>query len=622
MRDFLKDNLALLNYKSPELCSLIKDATNDNQYNIATSKSGIPTLVRVLPGGTKRALHSKYDPLHEAAEFVDANYSNEKSNYILIGLGLGYHLNDLHKRISSQERIIVFEKSAALTRLALSQNDFSDVLSNPRVSFHIDVDPDKIEQILYEDRTNLAIHGYTTINLKPLVELEKDYYKLIHIEIEQVHQKFKQDINTQAAYSQKFYKNIFDNGQAIIESPGILGLKNIFTNIPVIVVAAGPSLDKNIGLIKSARNRILVIAVATALKPLLRNGIEPDFVIAIDPNEETLQSFDIEIIPENSWLIYDPCIPPAVSSLFNSKKIIMDSKIELAKWITDHSEKKGILENVSSVAHSAFHLARHMGCEPIILVGQDLSFEGYRMHCTDSFYNQANQDDIGTDRTLDTLEYSKYRGYTPAITSALDIFDRNSKTTKAMQTYKYQLKKEINANNTTLNATEGGVNIPGATNISLREALNKYCQENEIPIVSDYLKKIKQPRKNKFLLDSIRKQLEKFNKIEHAIKKISDKYLIESKKSIDTRQFVLEMESFYADLLRDEITTALIQGYDFIAFVEWNQKTKKLNNPANKQSANDSVHKKFLRDRVFITRLSKTIDFLRNGFRSLEKGLS
>ena len=82
------------------------------------------------------------------------------------------------------------------------------------------------------------------------------------------------------------------------------------------------------------------------------------------------------------------------------------------------------------------------------------------------------------------------------------------------------------------------------------------------------------------------------------------------------------MESFYADLLRDEITTALIQGYDFIAFVEWNQKTKKLNNPANKQSANDSAHKKFLRDRVFITRLSKTIDFLRNGFRSLEKGLS
>ena len=622
MRDFLKNNLALLSHKSAELCSLIKGATNDNQYNIATSKSGIPTLVKVYPNGKEMALHSKYDPLHEATELIDASYSNEKSNYILIGLGLGYHLKDLHKRIPSQGRIIVFEKNASLMRLALSQNDFSDVLNNPRVSFHVGVDPNKIEQILFDDRTNIAIHGYTSIKLKSLVKLEKDYYKLIHIEIDQAHQKFKHDINTQAVFSQKFYRNIFDNGQAIIESPGILQLKNIFTNIPVIVVAAGPSLDKNIGLIKSARNRILIIAVATALKPLLKNGIEPDFVISIDPNEETMQSFDVEIIPDNSWLIYDPCIPPALSSLFDSKKIIMDSKIALAKWITDHSEKKGILENVSSVAHSAFHLARYMGCEPIILVGQDLSFEGYRMHCTDSFYNQANQDHIGTDRTLNTLEYSKYRGYTPAITSALGIFDRNSKTTKAMQTYKYQLKKEINTNNTILNATEGGVNIPGATNISLREALNKYCQENKIPVVSDYLKKIKQPKKNKFFLDSIRNQLEKFNKIERAVKKIRDKYLITSKKSIDTRQFVLEMESFYADLIKDEITTTLIQGYDFITFVEWNQKTKKLNNPASKQSTSENIHKKFLRDRVFIIRLSKSIDFLRDGFRSLENGLS
>ena len=165
------------------------------------------------------------------------------------------------------------------------------------------------------------------------------------------------------------------------------------------MVSAGPSLDKNIGIIKSARNQILVITVATALKPLLRNNIEPDFVIAIDSNEESIQSFNIEMVPEGLWLIYDPCIPFSVCSLFKTRKIVMESNIELAKWITDHSEKKGILENTSSVAHSAFHLARYMGCEPIILVGQDLSFEGNRMHCTDSFYSQLNQDSIGTDRT-------------------------------------------------------------------------------------------------------------------------------------------------------------------------------------------------------------------------------
>ena len=52
MRDFLKDNLEILSHKSPELCSLIKNAPNDNQYNITTSKSGIATLSRVCPDGT------------------------------------------------------------------------------------------------------------------------------------------------------------------------------------------------------------------------------------------------------------------------------------------------------------------------------------------------------------------------------------------------------------------------------------------------------------------------------------------------------------------------------------------------------------------------------------------
>ena len=136
-----------------------------------------------------------------------------------------------------------------------------------------------------------------------------------------MYQKFKIDIDTKAAFSQKFYANIFANARDILESPGILPLKNIFSNIPVVVVSAGPSLDKNIGLIRSARKRIIVLTVATALKPLLRNGVEPDIVIAIDTNEETIQSFSIEKIPERLWLVFDPCIPPEINNFFKRRKL-------------------------------------------------------------------------------------------------------------------------------------------------------------------------------------------------------------------------------------------------------------------------------------------------------------
>ena len=81
------------------------------------------------------------------------------------------------------------------------------------------------------------------------------------------------------------------------------------------------------------------------------------------------------------------------------------------------------------------------------------------------------------------------------------------------------------------------------------------------------------------------------------------------------------MESFYVDFLNDKTTTALMQGYDYIAFVEWNQKTKRITNTASKSSANDNFQKRNLRDRVFIVRLSKAIDFLTHGFRNLENQL-
>ena len=125
----------------------------------------------------------------------------------------------------------------------------------------------------------------------------------------------------------------------------------------------------------------------------------------------------------------------------------------------------------------------------------------------------------------------------------------------------------------------------------------------------------------KSIAKTLRKQLDKFDKIKNAIKKIEDKYLVDNKKLIDERKFVLEMESFYVDLLKDKTTTAIMQGYDYIAFVEWNQKTKRIINTESKSSASDSIQKKNLRDRVFIVRLSKTIDFLTHGFRNLENQL-
>ena len=52
--------------------------------------------------------------------------------------------------------------------------------------------------------------------------------------------------------------------------------------MPAIIVSAGPSLNENIEELKKAKNKAFIIAVDTAMKPLLRNGIIPDMYAIID----------------------------------------------------------------------------------------------------------------------------------------------------------------------------------------------------------------------------------------------------------------------------------------------------------------------------------------------------
>ena len=150
MQDFFEKNIILLNKKSPEICSLLENIIPESKYKIISSKSGIPTLSLICQDGTSRALHSKYDPQKEATQFIDAYISNDNSNYIVSGLGLGYHLHELIRKASKNSRIIIIEKNPSLARLAFTYNNFFSVINHPGISFHIGVDPNNLEQILYQ----------------------------------------------------------------------------------------------------------------------------------------------------------------------------------------------------------------------------------------------------------------------------------------------------------------------------------------------------------------------------------------------------------------------------------------------------------------------------------------
>ena len=327
-------------------------------------------------------------------------------------------------------------------------------------------------------------------------------------------------------------------------------------DIPAIICSAGPSLDKNIQLLKSARKRFFLIAVATALKPLLHNGIHPDVVISIDPDELTINSFDFLTDTNDFVLVYNPAVPNVIPEAFPNRRMSFDSGVCLAEWFTKYTEEKGNLGKISSVAHSAVKFSQFLACSPIILVGQDLSFCQQRLHCLHSFYHDEHMDKVGQLNPRSYWEHMKYLNFGPNLTHGMDLFGNRVASTLAMESYNHIFSKNLEGSNNVINSTEGGVPIEGVINISLRESIHIYCRE----LVTDKQNPLRAPHQNKrnsfkSLRDSVLRQIQLLKDISEKLSTLEMNCLDPRNPDSEGKQlFINEMEILYENILENKET--------------------------------------------------------------------
>lgn len=84
------------------------------QYVMTSAKSGAPTLQVVLSDGTKRFLHSPYDPEAEAERWAAMQEFGPNDVVVVFGIGLGYHIQELVSLLSPTNRLILVEATASL----------------------------------------------------------------------------------------------------------------------------------------------------------------------------------------------------------------------------------------------------------------------------------------------------------------------------------------------------------------------------------------------------------------------------------------------------------------------------------------------------------------------------
>jgi len=250
----------------------------------------------------------------------------------------------------------------------------------------------------------------------------------------------------------------------------------------VLLVSAGPSLIKQLPILQKYKELFTIIAATATYPNLHKYGIEPDYLIAVDPTNKSVWDENT-----SSKIILDVgCDPATVWSAPEKTMLCAHAPI-----VVDLLEKIGVdidlLPTGGSVATSAYNVARRLGSNPIVMIGQDLAYsngqkrtEGYAFDAAVRI-NQINE--------KPTFSIDAYGGQGKVETDgALLLF-------KTWFENEFSLAPDV----TIFNCTEGGADIKGAAAVPFNivcEELSKFSLpinewKLEAELASDQLESVK-----------------------------------------------------------------------------------------------------------------------------------
>jgi hypothetical protein len=429
----------------------------------STGPKGAITLVARDDQGEFR-LHSPYDPVTEAERQLKKITQGRPSNEVpvIVGFGLGYIVEQT-AAATWFKRAVVLEPNEGDFLLALGLRDLSGLLRNERLSFVVGHDASasavQISRALAK-RQHYAWHPWITPAMaRRHLAFSKECFKDLSSTLTVV----QTTARTKYSKSQLFQDNAIENLPDICGSRGVSEFEGVWADKPVVVVAAGPSLDKQMAALKEVSGRILLIAVGQAWRSLRAAGIVPEFVVSVDPNQVMLAHFE-GVEPAGEWLIADSCCYPEILSMFYPRLIVGHATEDREVMFDALCGPRGGLRSGGSVANSAFSFAMTMGANPVILIGQDLAFTGGRSHVEGNVYGKNYAGDL-----------ARQRGMRPVA----GYYDDEVYTNSQMDAYRlwFESQAVINEDLTLINATEGGAKIKGAEQMPFSEVIARYAED-------------------------------------------------------------------------------------------------------------------------------------------------
>lgn len=432
-------------------------------------------IVAINQGDRLWYLNSRYaasDAANIWAEgFSDLNY---KGIVILFGMSNMMYIKALLKKLGKQNIVMLYEPSEALFYKALKEIDMQETLEDYRLFYFIN-------QINFDSFRNYCqgLFEYERIDLTR-ISILPNYNHLYEQEIESFVDMCKIEIsmiqiykNTYLLYGVEMNDNLIDNIPYSIHTSSVDNIKTEIekmdiSDVPAIVVAAGPSLDKNIEELHKVGGKALIIAVDSSIRALLQRNIIPHLLVTSDPHKPMVLFEDERTL--KIPLVVCTHTRSDIMAKHTGKKFMYSDSNFISNIYHKFDKNIAILETGGSVANTAFALARFLGFQTILLIGQDLAFTNNKKHANNVYHEKA----VGEDPSEHYIEIEGIDGK-PILTFT------NFKLYRDWFEAEIKDHPEIKV----INATEGGAKIHGACNMRLKDAIFEYCKKEidfKIPI--------------------------------------------------------------------------------------------------------------------------------------------
>ncbi|EJP6938527.1 motility associated factor glycosyltransferase family protein, partial [Campylobacter coli] len=407
-----------------------------------------------------------YENLEEELNFFYQSILEKTPRYPFVciyGIGNALLIKNLAKHY---KHLFVFESEIELFILALSTIDLSEELCSGKI-YLVDIEEERadIQLLILFDMKDMFEYLSLYEMFVNNVYYKKFYEDVWHKADELCEKNIKvviRNLNSSLCIGFECYSHLLQNIPSMLESIPFQRIlsqrKNKFDN--AIVVSAGPSLAKQLSLLKAYQDKAVIFCADGALSMLEKEGIIPDYVTNLDFTDLAMKFFQNKENLKQSIIALECATHPNIVRSLNAENcmIVLRNKALYQRF---NFNDFGYIDTGTHVSHFSYTLALALGFKNIIMIGQDLAFdEKGNSHSKGFDFGEKFEE-----------EHKKYKLKIPAYAGKGEVL-----THTTWNDYRIKLEYLFACNDQKAkfyNATEGGARINFTEELSFKECCEK-----------------------------------------------------------------------------------------------------------------------------------------------------